>query len=67
MIKAKLENFWIDSSGAVTLPWIAVAGAVVMLGVGATTMMETGSETLQEDNRSFFENIDNTGGEGTYD
>ncbi|MCX7560301.1 hypothetical protein OS190_12050 [Sulfitobacter sp. F26204] len=66
MIKASIYKFWNDTSGAITIPWIAAGGLVVIIGASATTLMEGSSETLQEDNRSFFENIDNTGGEGTY-
>lgn len=63
MIKAKLQAFLKDTSGAVTLPWIATAGAVVLVGVSATNMMGTSSDALAEDNKSFFEEIDNTGGD----
>ena len=63
MIKSKIHAFWKDTSGAVTLPWIAGAGAIVLVGAAATGMMEQPSEQLAEDNRSFFERVDNTGGD----
>lgn len=40
-----LINFVRDDSGAVTVDWVVLAGAVVALAIGVVATVETGLET----------------------
>ncbi len=61
MIKAQLQKFWNDTSGATTVEWVIMCAAVAVIGGAIVSQMGETSDGLAEDTNDFFERVDNTG------
>ncbi|MEO0681344.1 MAG: pilus assembly protein [Pseudomonadota bacterium] len=48
-IFSKARNFISDESGAVTVDWVVLTAAVVLLSIGAITAMDTSIATMLTD------------------
>ena len=42
----KVRDFALDEDGAVTVDWVVLTAAVVALGIGAVSMIETSTDKL---------------------
>ncbi len=58
-----LKNFRKDDSGAVTVDWVVLTAAVVVLAGVVYTSIETGATNLTESTGTFLEGL-NPAGEG---
>ena len=58
MTKAKLQAFWKDTSGAVTVDWIVLTAAVVALAVVSIAAIQSGTNGLADNTGAYI---------GTYD
>lgn len=54
MIKVKLQSFWKDTSGAVTVDWIVLTAAVVGLAAVTISVIQSGSEGLADNTGSYI-------------
>lgn len=54
MIKNKLQAFWKDTSGAVTVDWIVLTAAVVALAAVTIGVIQTGSAGLADNTADYI-------------
>ncbi len=57
MIKAKLQAFWNDTSGAMTVDWTVWAAAAVLIFFAAWNVWEPSSDGVTTGASSYFDNI----------
>ncbi len=57
MIKFRLRTFWHDTSGAITVDWVALSAAAIVIAVGAYGFMDSGTDELKTETGSYFDNI----------
>lgn len=55
MIKSRLQAFFKDTSGAITVDWIVLTAAVVALAATTIGVIQTGSENLSDNAGTFME------------
>lgn len=55
MIRTKLQAFFKDTSGAVTVDWIVLTAAVVALAATTIGVLHTSSENLSDNAGTYME------------
>lgn len=57
MIKSKLQAFWHDTSGAVTVDWTVWAGAGIVIFLAVWGLWEPSADDVTVGASSYFDNI----------